>query len=895
MAKGGVYRIKGDKSPLTGVKTFYNVVEWYADTPLAKRREELVTWELFVKEKNGYRSTGIKKRGINHFTFGPNAHKFSYKVEGYLHEAEGKEPMAIFVQPQKNEKAKPVEKDILGVSLTYHDGSKITKALSYRDRLKATAKCQGLEGLKIVFTLWEDDENTAGHNTKNQYITKSPEIEVDSKGYARWNFTLLNTFINLANKREDDKKQHEYYVTAEYLGKYKSSANVNFNNPEAGKATSPSKPSTSTNQPLPTTATASKPQPKPNSPKSSTNPSSKNNQSDVKGIVKSVKITDENGNPFKTNPKFGDTVRITIDAKDVKGLPYNLRVWESDYIGKNDILYNQVHTFKNDLQYVLFTLTDKMRLAGEKGNDPKNPDKGEYDMGYYQEIFAEIIFMHASSKSSNINVDLTAEQKKQVLGLSTTSVKQKPLGKIDSTCICKEKYKDLVWGEMVSCDFRKKVVEISAELWGESRKMEMADGLMAVMNVETAGSFKAHQIMGKDLKDVNKITKDDFWLTKADGTKTSRAVGLIQFTQSALQAIGEFKAGTGFDKLHTVKLKFATMGEIKQLDYVKKYFNDSRDKIKSPADIYLHVFAPNGVGKKDNYVLYVNGTEEYKQNKSVDIGSKGKDKGDGKIQRSEILERFYDSMKKGANNKPQKFICSSGTKTEFEVVTDLITIHIYPDGLMEKHTPPKIKSGFEKKYKYVYHDKSGKIHDLGIYTIIPTQVYGGKRGTNINLVDLSTIKESFKSGQLQYTFKIDSPRKYVNTRTLASLFGAMLEVGYNDISCNGFSHSDGSSRPSTSHINGNNGDFKYLRKDKKLMVGAGTSLDISANPDMFDGVRQNKWNNALFRFGWKSMLGWSYKRNGKVIYPDHITKNTKNHHHHLHVQGYDPNFKEIKK
>ncbi|MFC4414427.1 hypothetical protein [Kaistella carnis] len=75
----------------------------------------------------------------------------------------------------------------------------------------------------------------------------------------------------------------------------------------------------------------------------------------------------------------------------------------------------------------------------------------------------------------------------------------------------------------------------------------------------------------------------------------------------------------------------------------------------------------------------------------------------------------------------------------------------------------------------------------------------------------------------------------------------------------------------------------------------GTSLDISANPDMFDGVRQNKWNNALFRFGWKSMLGWSYKRNGKVIYPDHITKNTKNHHHHLHVQGYDPNFKEIKK
>jgi hypothetical protein len=51
--------------------------------------------------------------------------------------------------------------------------------------------------------------------------------------------------------------------------------------------------------------------------------------------------------------------------------------------------------------------------------------------------------------------------------------------------------------------------------------------------------------------------------------------------------------------------------------------------------------------------------------------------------------------------------------------------------------------------------------------------------------------------------------------TLAS-FGAMLEVNYLDISCNGFSHQNGSSKPSRSHINGNNGDFKYLRLDKAL-------------------------------------------------------------------------------
>ncbi|NJM80348.1 MAG: hypothetical protein HC854_13375 [Flavobacterium sp.] len=54
------------------------------------------------------------------------------------------------------------------------------------------------------------------------------------------------------------------------------------------------------------------------------------------------------------------------------------------------------------------------------------------------------------------------------------------------------------------------------------------------------------------------------------------------------------------------------------------------------------------------------------------------------------------------------------------------------------------------------------------------------------------------------------------------------------------------------------GDFKYLRKDKVLKFGNGTSLDIDANPELLDSERQNNWNDALFRFGWKSMLGWSY-------------------------------------
>ncbi len=173
-------------------------------------------------------------------------------------------------------------------------------------------------------------------------------------------------------------------------------------------------------------------------------------------------------------------------------------------------------------------------------------------------------------------------------------------------------------------------------------------------------------------------------------------------------------------------------------------------------------------------------------------------------------------------------------------------------------------------------------------------MYNGTEGKRVNLINLEEVPKSYKKEKLQYHFNIDSPRSYVNEKTLASFFGAMLEVNYLDIGCNGFSHQDGSSKPSKSHVNGNNGDFKYLRIDKSLKCGSGTSLNIIKSPDSLDYKRQNKWNNALNKFGWKSMLGWSYKHKGKKKYLNHITHNTKNHHHHLHIQHYEPLFKEIK-
>ena len=205
-----------------------------------------------------------------------------------------------------------------------------------------------------------------------------------------------------------------------------------------------------------------------------------------------------------------------------------------------------------------------------------------------------------------------------------------------------------------------KVIEISKQIWGEGNKIKMANGLMAVMNVETNGSFKAHQIMGKDLIPLDKMTKKDFEneisIKQKDGSiekkKSSRDVGLIQFTQDALVEIGEFKNGSGFDKLHEVKLKFAKMGEIEQLKFVKKYFEKATNKIVSPEDIYLHVFAPAGVNQKDDYSLYERGTEKYRQNKSVDIENNN----DGIIRRSEILGRYKISFAEGLGKKKKRLL-----------------------------------------------------------------------------------------------------------------------------------------------------------------------------------------------------------------------------------------------
>ncbi|OWP82647.1 hypothetical protein BWK59_14750, partial [Flavobacterium davisii] len=289
---------------------------------------------------------------------------------------------------------------------------------------------------------------------------------------------------------------------------------------------------------------------------------------------------------------------------------------------------------------------------------------------------------------------------------------------------------------------------------------------------------------------------------------------------------------------------------------------DAYKKFKSAEDIYLHVFAPKGVAKEDNYPLYERHSlpltdeqkdenEKYKANKSVDIENNN----DGTIQRSEILGRYNDSYSKGKTNKESNFICN---KTESTIINakGIITYHIYMNGEIEKHIPKIIDERFSNSYKYILHDRNNKQHEICIVEwhetdkrnngkkvssipkgYIRTYDYpnGGNaqtayvyqnediyvKGTKYGYrkyskgdgkVILIRMKDSLNyiSGEIKVCYKFSkTQRRYCNPDAYAGFIGALAKLNRTDISCTGMCFEDATSYPSLTHPNGDCADTSY--------------------------------------------------------------------------------------
>ncbi len=217
--------------------------------------------------------------------------------------------------------------------------------------------------------------------------------------------------------------------------------------------------------------------------------------------------------------------------------------------------------------------------------------------------------------------------------------------KVENSEVCET----LIWGNKFTCAEREKVVQIASELWGEEKKIEMANELMICIALETGGKFTAD-------------------VTKGDG------IGLIQFTGTAVKDMNERKRNNG-NKLS--KKDLGVMTVLEQLDYVKLYFDmhmiDYKRTIENAMDMYMCILCPAAVGKDKDFVLYSkqkdkdNDVDYYESNETIDgeyyyekkeIILKGK--ADGKITRGELEPRLLMWEAKGL---PKKNTCKKDAST----------------------------------------------------------------------------------------------------------------------------------------------------------------------------------------------------------------------------------------
>lgn len=225
--------------------------------------------------------------------------------------------------------------------------------------------------------------------------------------------------------------------------------------------------------------------------------------------------------------------------------------------------------------------------------------------------------------------------------------------------------------------------------------------------------------------------------------------------------------------------------------------------------------------------------------------------------------------------------------------------HVYANGKMEEWIPKDYEGNDGKLIRYVYHESNAKEHEIGFFNAktiknIYGRTYGGK---TVDLIDFRELK-NYLSETVYFRISVNTSRYFMNKRTFGSLIGAMLECSYNDFVFNGFSNEKGESiGGSKSHKNGQNGDFRYLRLDQSGKRMNLKVADETGDPCGWKGLdeeRQNTFNEALFKFGWKSMLSYKYDNDSKLL--SRCTKDKKlRHHDHLHVQGYKPQFKTIVK
>lgn len=276
--------------------------------------------------------------------------------------------------------------------------------------------------------------------------------------------------------------------------------------------------------------------------------------------------------------------------------------------------------------------------------------------------------------------------------------------------------------------------------------------------------------------------------------------------------------------------------------------------------------------------------------------------------KSKIDEPQLDIKKEEGNNQ------KGNPADQVTYDSDTTIYHIYYDGHIERQHPKA-----EKYAAFVYYDEDGGKHYLGKTKYFKTKRWVKKNalGTNyVFLVNIGSDKDNgltgstkeqglskYRKGNVGYNIFMNSSsqRYYTSGAVMAAFLGALCKLGYDDISFNGASKKDGSPGVSSSHINGSCIDVRYLRKDK-------AAKKVLLQDSEYDHERTLSMVNTFHEFGWgkaKRLNGTITKMlserfinkfagvNSTILLPHCSHYNKTRHNNHLHMQGFEPNVRDI--
>ncbi|GEM56129.1 hypothetical protein B0A58_02475 [Flavobacterium branchiophilum NBRC 15030 = ATCC 35035] len=550
-------KIYGNLSPAVGKEEKYTIKapfeEFNLFPPPLQPIDHKVKWYIYVLENGKWRKTKENEKTGETVSYTFTQKSLSRK--GIKIEAQrGFETASEVIKPQRAE-----EQAILKVELLNAQENKPTKPFSYGQTVVAKATCTGMEYQMINLTLWEDDAKGAAHspiNQKNRATTKTVEVK---RGIAKTSFKLMPSFAKMAEAFQTnggEGKLHEYYVTASLRNLQSASNNIDVNALE--EPAPPVKKKIPVQDPK---------KPKPNVPKPSTP-----TKSSVKKEITEVKI-------FKTSDT---TLKVHVYYNGLQGKKIRFKLMEDDggYL-VDDELINQVFDLPKNSDCMYIDI-DLKKVSKSKGDDMLE--------GSEQELFVDIEVLETAShhKTATLNVNNSGFKQDPVDDTNkVVKVAVEEKKKEDGTCECKQY--DLIWGDKVSCDERKKVVEVSKNLGVNP------NWLMAVMALESAKTFSPSIDNGIGY------------------------VGLIQFGKDAATTVG------------TTQSKLIKMTFIEQMDYVQKFLIGNKTKYKTLVDLYLSVLYPSacGHGSERDYVVlkgkaYKNNPLFFEEEDEITRNRKGK-------------------------------------------------------------------------------------------------------------------------------------------------------------------------------------------------------------------------------------------------------------------------------